>query len=880
MNRFLLFLALAAAAGAGELPRVEFTLSATNLVVTESATATIDLYVGALPAPYGNEPPILNQRPPHVEAAFLEQDWKSPSLAAGNLNGLNAGVPRRGGTVRGFTLNNYVSNDIFSSMRDPFAIFDEDPFARLGPKRQVFPFAHTRTNENGRAVWRYTITTPSYRAIAPGETVFPAVKITLPLIASLDKRGRARLAERTLETAPVTLRVAAPPRAGRPAGYSGAIGTRLTATAALDTTVCTAGDPLLLTLDLAGDADFSRVTPPDLAAPLAAAGFRLDAASARSDTRDGGKSFTWRVRPLKTGTFDFPALSLGWYDTSARTYRTAVTQPLPIQAKAGAQAALAAATETEEEDASFPMPDGLDLDLDETDFTLKHALVLALRATDEKSFRTAADTYADFLAKRGRDRLFDAADLNPFDRTGEKRARHYRNLAALRLLGGDARAALRACRQAEWAAGETPATRRCVQAACARLRNDPRADLPVPRILFPFWYRFALAGRALIVLGALLALVLLFRLAAVSGRRTAVLFLAVGLAAGARGQGFFQRFNFGGGRTAPAVSGVLFTEPRTVLVGEPFAFILELETDKDAGLDDLRVGGLPDADADHITYGAFENLADKPAKNPKKVVKRLRLPARFLAPFSRRIDAVVNGMATVRTRTGFGSSSFSTSFGCPLPGLDLTVAPLPVAGRPAGYSGAIGRGFRLVYTLKPDRVRPGDLVEATCTLTFDGYFPTNAVPRFAPWPAGFKVYPLKETARDAHSVTWRRMLVPENVTATNAAAAAVDYYDLATKKYATLRAAPAPLVFVAAEAASTENTSVNINAQETPKTPVTADRSAATRPLELHFAPAATSPVVVKLPPGTPFGELPAGRHAPTGWRRVTTSRGTGWIRR
>ena len=83
------------------------------------------------------------------------------------------------------------------------------------------------------------------------------------------------------------------------------------------------------------------------------------------------------------------------------------------------------------------------------------------------------------------------------------------------------------------------------------------------------------------------------------------------------------------------VSATARCEPAKPFVGEGCALILELDVDRKAALDQIRVGGLPEGKDGSIVYGAFENLADGKSVTAGHVVKRMRLPIRFLAPLSR-----------------------------------------------------------------------------------------------------------------------------------------------------------------------------------------------------------------------------------------------------
>lgn len=375
--------ALCAGAAEDARPSVELTATSTNLVVTEETTVTVKLWLPPLKADLADTPPVMTQRPPHVTAPFWEPKWKSASIASVD----STHVPPVAGDSRSrdrnapvFTLNDYVTDGLLSAMRDPFgrrdpfaSLFDDDDFGfgRIGPRRATFPFESRRVVKNGVKGWEFVASSIPYRAVAPGKTRLGSVSVKVPLITgvrtSRDRYGRAAyvptLQETTLRTGDLTIEVMEPPSAGRPASYCGAISSNLVAKATLNASVCTAGDPLELTLDISGVTDLSNVYAPSFAGELNKGGvFRVDEASLRTETLAASRRFTWRVRTLKAGTVEFPSLPVAYYDPAARAYRTFRTASIPVQVKAGVQAALGAIDDEAEDDEVFPLPDGIDLD--------------------------------------------------------------------------------------------------------------------------------------------------------------------------------------------------------------------------------------------------------------------------------------------------------------------------------------------------------------------------------------------------------------------------------------------------------------------------------------------------------------------------------------
>ncbi len=358
-------------------------------------------------------------------------------------------------------------------------------------------------------------------------------------------------------------------------------------------------------------------------------------------------------------------------------------------------------------------------------------------------------------------------------------------------------------------------------------------------------------------------------------RRLSVLAVAacMALAAGAQllNLNFFQK----GPSVNTDVTGRARLEPSPVVVGQPCAIVLELEVDSSIGIENLQVGGLPEADDGKVVYGeGFENLADGKSAKSGRTVKRLRLPVRFLASVTQEVSMVVQGMATVRRQQGGMSFSSSSSFGTRIAPFRVEVQPLPLDKRPAGFSGAVGTHFEMTQKLEPDHVRPGDLVTATYTLTYDGYCPSNVWPSVDRLTKEFRAYDPKEVSRTGNKVVWTQVLVPQTATATNSALVSMSYYNPRTRRYEVARARAKPLTFVSSESASTENTSVVVTAEAAPA----AERAEAARgdgPITLRIAPSDTSPIMAVLPSDTLYVE----QVSTNGWRRLESSRAIGWTR-
>ncbi len=130
--------------------------------------------------------------------------------------------------------------------------------------------------------------------------------------------------------------------------------------------------------------------------------------------------------------------------------------------------------------------------------------------------------------------------------------------------------------------------------------------------------------------------------------------------------------------------------------------------------------------------------------------------------------------------------------------VELTVKPLPVAGKPRGFSGAVGR-FQFAAEGSPPAVKVGDPVTMKMRITGRGNFDRVEAPSLRD-PAGWRSYPPSGTFKkdDADELgmagvkTFEMAVVPEEAK-TQMPGFLFSYFDPEAEKYVTLASDPAPL---------------------------------------------------------------------------------------
>jgi hypothetical protein len=128
----------------------------------------------------------------------------------------------------------------------------------------------------------------------------------------------------------------------------------------------------------------------------------------------------------------------------------------------------------------------------------------------------------------------------------------------------------------------------------------------------------------------------------------------------------------------------------------------------------------------------------------------------------------------------------------------LEVLPLPVEGRPADYSGAVGT-FSLEVGATPAEVDAGDPVTVTITLRGEANLAQLQPPAFRAGE-GFKVYdPQVADASGDQVRVYEQVVIPEHAGVTELPALAFSFFDPGSGQYRTARSAPIPLVVRASE---------------------------------------------------------------------------------
>jgi hypothetical protein len=127
-----------------------------------------------------------------------------------------------------------------------------------------------------------------------------------------------------------------PPLAGRPADWTGAVGT-LRIASRVDSTIGRVGNPILLTVSVAGRGNVSLFPRPTIAIPWASAVPTVDRVRLSPDSLDirGVKEFDWVLTPERAGRVSVPEIHYSYFDPEARRYEMADAGATPMMIGAG-----------------------------------------------------------------------------------------------------------------------------------------------------------------------------------------------------------------------------------------------------------------------------------------------------------------------------------------------------------------------------------------------------------------------------------------------------------------------------------------------------------------------------------------------------------------
>ena len=209
----------------------------------------------------------------------------------------------------------------------------------------------------------------------------------------------------------------------------------------------------------------------------------------------------------------------------------------------------------------------------------------------------------------------------------------------------------------------------------------------------------------------------------------------------------------------------------------------------------INLSPLPDAAV--LRRGDFQEYApeQKTLQGQTYTVRRFECEASGVAPGTVNVAPAVQATVVKTVRLSFFTHQELQPIRVPLAPLALTILPLPEAGRPQDFAGAVGR-FGLQVTPDTTDVAVGDLVTLAMIVAGTGNFDRVTAP-LVELDANFKAYPPEPMpgADSAGRKAFRQIVIPINSNAVSIAGAQFSYFDSSAESYRTLQSPPIALRF-------------------------------------------------------------------------------------
>jgi hypothetical protein len=180
----------------------------------------------------------------------------------------------------------------------------------------------------------------------PGTVNIPQATVSMRAVQGYQRRGnrafddffsdsffgrRAVYEDLVVPSNAPTLEVAELPEAGRPAGFSGLVGSFEVEAEATPTEI-SVGDPITLSVRLKGPRYLQNVTLPPLEKqPSLARDFRIPEERVTGVIRGNAKVFTQTLRATHSGVSEIPPIEIPYFDPKTGRYEIARSQPIALK---------------------------------------------------------------------------------------------------------------------------------------------------------------------------------------------------------------------------------------------------------------------------------------------------------------------------------------------------------------------------------------------------------------------------------------------------------------------------------------------------------------------------------------------------------------------
>ena len=242
-----------------------------------------------------------------------------------------------------------------------------------------------------------------------------------------------------------------------------------------------------------------------------------------------------------------------------------------------------------------------------------------------------------------------------------------------------------------------------------------------------------------------------------------------------------------------------YTNPEYVFVNQPFELCFEVELPLGCDLTQWRFLDLPEK-TEQLSYGEFQELKKEQRKvdGGKTTIDVRRFKTQAYASVASEVVLRARLHYDLSERIVQGPFSFSSTRQAQyrIPPFALRIMSLPEEGKPADFSGAVGK-LKLDAALSATTAQLGDILTLTVSITGNGDLSNIAVP--LPRAAeGFKIYPAKEKTREMFTLKAEQAFIPQSTNAVEIGAIHFNYFNPVTRKYEDAVAGPFSVMVTAA----------------------------------------------------------------------------------
>lgn len=242
----------------------------------------------------------------------------------------------------------------------------------------------------------------------------------------------------------------------------------------------------------------------------------------------------------------------------------------------------------------------------------------------------------------------------------------------------------------------------------------------------------------------------------------------------------------------------------TVYVQEPFGLILSVYSRQGVQLaGNISLTGMPETGRSDLKWQEMQPSRDV-VNGTVYDVRRFVAQTRAMSSGDYEFAPVVTAQVAVpnpnnRSRDPFFSSFFdrveTRPVDLPVEKTLIRVKPLPSAGKPAGFSGAVG-DFDFSVSAKPLDVHPGDPITLTLNISGNGNLDRVMMP---PVPNGdrFRLFGDSVRKQEENAVQFEQVISPKSADATEIPSIEFSFFDTKAGDYKTIRSAPIPITVTA-----------------------------------------------------------------------------------